>query len=125
MSLLTIPTKPTLLLLAAAVAAVWIASLMQADANGLSLLGYSLPSLCFYEATGLACPGCGTTRAGVFLLQGQVLDSLRMQPALPLFLLAGVFRHRRFSTTQPNLARNFAVLGFVVACINLLSHKIF
>lgn len=105
--------------------AVWIASFMQANVDGLSILGYSLPSLCFYDAAGHACPGCGITRASVFLLQGQVLDSLRMQPALPLFLLAGVFKHRRFSNAQPNLCRNFAVMGFVVACINLLSRTLF
>lgn len=105
--------------------AVWIASFMQADVEGLSILGYPLPSLCFYSAAGHACPGCGTTRASVFLLQGQVLDSLRMQPALPLFLLAGIFRHRRFTRTQPNLCRNFVVLGFGIACINLLYQSIF
>lgn len=121
----TIPTKSTLLLFSVAVMAVWIASFMQANVDGLSILGYSLPSLCFYDAAGHACPGCGITRASVFLLQGQVLDSLRMQPALPLFLLAGVFKHRRFSNAQPNLCRNFAVMGFVVACINLLSRTLF
>lgn len=104
--------------------AVGMASLMQADESGLSILGYALPSLCIYDAMGQACPGCGTTRAGVFLLQGQFLDSLRMQPALPLFLLAGVFRHRRFSHSQPNLCRNLVVLGFGVACLNLLSQSI-
>jgi len=105
--------------------AIWVASFLQADAGGLTLLGHNLPSLCIYEARGHACPGCGTTRAGVFLLQGQVMDSLRMQPALPLFLLAIVFRHRRFSFTQANISRNLTVVGLAVACINLLYQSIF
>lgn len=56
----------------------------------------------------------------VFMLQGHFGESLRMQPALPLFVLAGVFSQRRFSRTQPRLAHNFAVLGLIVACIHLM-----
>ena len=122
MSVQTTPTHSRIPLVAGIVASILMASILHADAQGLSIAGIPLPSLCIYDALGHACPGCGTTRAVVFMLQGQFIESLRMQPALPLFLLAGVFSQRRFSLAQPRLARNFAALGLIVACIRLMSH---
>ena len=120
----TTPTKSIIPLVAGVVVSIWMATFLHADAQGISIAGFSLPSLCLYDSLGHACPGCGTTRAAVFLLQGQFIESLRMQPALPLFLLAGVFSQRRFSLAQPRLARNFALLGLIVACIRLMSHHL-
>lgn len=116
------PTRKLLLALLAVATGVVLASWMQVSHTGLAFAGYSLPSLCIYESLGHACPGCGTTRAGVLLLQGQLLESLRLQPALPLFLLAGLFNLRQKSSTQFSWARSFALLGLVVASWNLIPH---
>jgi len=36
----------------------------------------------FYFIVGLPCPGCGLTRAGLLLLSGSPVESLRMHPLL-------------------------------------------
>lgn len=44
-----------------------------------SLAGIQLPRLCFFKyATGLDCPGCGLTRAVVFVFHGEIQQSLRL-----------------------------------------------
>jgi len=46
------------------------------------------------ESTGIPCPTCGSTRAWVFLLQGDVPGALALNPlatlVLPLFVVGGV-----------------------------------
>ncbi len=39
-----------------------------------------LPACTFHELTGLACPTCGTTRAALALLEGDVLTALWINP---------------------------------------------
>lgn len=102
---------PTLLLFGL----VAVASMLQVDAQGLSWLGQRLPSVCHWQSQGGACPGCGTTRAGVLLLQGKFLQSLQMQPALPLFLGAAWFSWRRPSSTRRKIAFGFAIAGLALA----------
>ena len=47
-----------------------------------------VPAFCpFYQLTGLPCPGCGLTRAFVYIGHGQWADSLRWHP-LGLLLYA-------------------------------------
>lgn len=53
------------------------------------------PPCAFYVATGLYCPGCGSTRATHALLHGHLLQSLRFHPLFaPLlpFVLFLLFR---------------------------------
>jgi len=92
-----------------------IASMLQVDAQGLSWLGQRLPSVCSWQSQGAACPGCGTTRAGVLLLQGHVWQSLQMQPALPLFLGAAWFSWRRPSPSRRKIALGLALTGLALA----------
>ncbi|MDR3183760.1 MAG: DUF2752 domain-containing protein [Planctomycetaceae bacterium] len=50
-----------------------------------------MPKCPFHLLTGLYCPGCGSTRAVHYLLQGQITTAFRYQPILlsmlPLFVL--------------------------------------
>jgi hypothetical protein len=58
---------------------------------------------CFYEQCfGIPCPGCGMQRAIVALLKGNIIESLRLYPALiPVLLMVSfllihlVFRFRQ------------------------------
>jgi len=44
-------------------------------------------ALCLFQAfTGLPCPGCGSTRAAVALLQGRFALAFSMHPLIPLSL---------------------------------------
>ena len=46
------------------------------------------PSICGFAAcTGVACPGCGMTRAAGHLLRGHFSEALRYHPLIPLLLL--------------------------------------
>ncbi len=69
----------------------------------LSLIGYawlawnvfeqsghdSLPSFClFKEVTGIPCPSCGTTRSLIALINGNIKDSLLINPFGPMMALA-------------------------------------
>jgi len=38
------------------------------------------PPCTFHALTGLPCPSCGATRSAVFLAEGHLLDSLRVNP---------------------------------------------
>jgi Protein of unknown function (DUF2752) len=89
---------PTGILAGAALAALCAAALMApADAvNG--------PVVCpFRLATGLPCPGCGMTRAWVFVAHGRIRDALSANPfvlvtlpaAITLVLLVGAALVRR------------------------------
>jgi len=80
----TWPIFALLVLLAVAVAAVWLI-----DPRHLPL-----PSCWFHKTTGLCCPGCGATRATHELLHGQVVSALRHNAlwtlGLPLALYVAV-----------------------------------
>ena len=46
------------------------------------------PSLCpLLRVTGVACPSCGGTRAGLFLLSGDPLAAVKANAGVTLFLL--------------------------------------
>lgn len=53
--------------------------------------GRFMPGCLFHRVTGLACPGCGLTRATYALFQGRVSDAFRLNPlglvVLPVALL--------------------------------------
>ena len=40
------------------------------------------PPCMFHALTGFSCPGCGSTRAVSALLRGDLLTSLKLQPAI-------------------------------------------
>jgi len=47
---------------------------------------------CFYKsAFGIECPGCGSQRAFIFLLKGDLPDSFNSYPPLVLFLILFIF----------------------------------
>lgn len=47
------------------------------------------PSLCpLLRVTGVACPSCGGTRAGLFLLSGDPLAAVKANAGATMFLLA-------------------------------------
>jgi hypothetical protein len=72
---------------------VWgLVGVASAVAAGFRLLSGPLPPmLCpFREMTGLPCPTCGATRAGLELLAGHVLLAFRMNPPAAALLLAVV-----------------------------------
>lgn len=50
--------------------------------------GIPTPKCVWHEITGVACPGCGATRATRFLLQGAWTDAIRMNP---LFVAVACF----------------------------------
>lgn len=62
------------------------------SAFALSFIDFSqwgiAPRCLFYEATGLHCPGCGTSRSLHSLADGDWQGFIAFQPLLPLFFLA-------------------------------------
>jgi hypothetical protein len=76
------------------------------------------PRCPFHAATGLLCPGCGTTRALGALVHGDVGSALRFNPLMPALMAAMlvVFFAQRFCRSQAS-QRWFAgaTLGLIVA----------
>lgn len=72
------PALPRIAPLAAA-AAVLIWAALQLRERGPGGLPW-LPPCPFHQSTGLACPGCGMTRATYALLHGKLADALRLNP---------------------------------------------
>lgn len=59
----------------------------------------SVTQPCFYvKFLGTECPGCGTQRAFIELLKGNILDSMRIFPALlpSILLILFLFTHLIF-----------------------------
>jgi Protein of unknown function (DUF2752) len=49
------------------------------------------PTTCpFALVTGMACPGCGMTRALGFLVRGDIVSAMRYHPLAPLVLAAAI-----------------------------------
>lgn len=65
--------------------------------EAVGLFGYELPVACALRAaTGIPCPGCGLTRAFVFLVHGQVAAGVAVHPVAPAvlgWLLLEALRH--------------------------------
>ncbi|HEY4607407.1 MAG TPA: DUF2752 domain-containing protein, partial [Acidimicrobiia bacterium] len=80
------------------------------------------PTLCpFALVTGVACPGCGLTRAVWSLVNGDLTTSIDYHPLAPMVLAAliggwGWYLLRRSGRARPLPARwvNIAVLGGAV-----------
>ncbi len=82
-----------------------------------ALTGDDGPVLCpFRVCTGMACPGCGLTRAVAHAARGDLAGSIRLHPlALPLVaLLAAAFVLRRSSVHRQRLDRWFAPTAIAV-----------
>jgi hypothetical protein len=107
------------------VAAFALAAANPSDAN---------PTICgFANCTGVACPGCGMTRAAGQLLRGNLVEALRYHPLI-LLIVAEVFgawtiwmahragwikwRHRRWVDV---VVGGTAVLLFVVWAVRLVT----
>lgn len=82
-----------------------------------ALTGDDGPVLCpFRVCTGMACPGCGLTRAVAHAARGDLAGSIRLHPlALPLVaLLAVAFVLRRSPVHRQRLDRWFAPIAITV-----------
>lgn len=80
------------------------------------------PTLCpFALVTGIACPGCGMTRALAWLVRGDLITSVRYHPMAPLLAalaLVGVIwrlgRTRRGWRPPPPVLTKTVLVGFGV-----------
>ncbi len=83
------------------------------------------PTVCpFALCTGMACPGCGMTRAASYLIRGDLGQALRYHPLVPLTALAvvggwGWFALRLRGTVRPLSPRtlNVILIGSGVALL--------
>ena len=80
------------------------------------------PTFCpFALITGVACPGCGMSRALAWLVRGEVETSLRYHPLAPLVAAGlvvaavwGWFWGRRGWKTPPLMLVNLGMIGFAL-----------
>lgn len=56
--------------------------MVEAVKHLISMFRHGMPCM-FHEVTGLYCPGCGGTRACMYLLHGNILRSLQYHPLVP------------------------------------------
>lgn len=72
----------------------WIALILSALLLSIGALIplFLYPPVCrFYQWTHIPCPTCGGTRCGKFLVEGEFLSALKLQPFLVLLLLSTGF----------------------------------
>lgn len=83
------------------------------------------PTICpFALCTGIACPGCGMTRAASHLVRGDLGTALSYHPLVPLLALAATggwawFLARSAGRVQPMSQRtlNLILIGSAVALV--------
>jgi Protein of unknown function (DUF2752) len=83
------------------------------------------PTVCpFALVTGMACPGCGMTRAMGYLIRGDLPAAIRYHPLAPLVLLLGLggwiwFMLRRSGKVGPMPHRvvNLTLISFAVLLV--------
>ncbi len=86
-----------------------------------------LPDCVFHSLTGFPCPTCGSTRAFSALIDGEILDAIRLQPLFVatclICAMCGVrallaqIVGKRFTvelTNQDRLFIRFALIGVIV-----------
>ena len=107
----------------------WLASLGAAIALGLAFFvdPENAPVVClFRRGSGLACPGCGLTRAASHLLHGDLMASLRLHPFAVLvavevaavWAIVGYRVHRGLPIGLPRRSEDWA-LAHAVALLAL------
>ncbi|UCE85122.1 MAG: DUF2752 domain-containing protein [Deltaproteobacteria bacterium] len=103
--------------IAAAFAALFVAHVAHA-VFGVDLLAALrfLPGCPFRAATGVACPGCGMTRAFLLLSQLRIGDAVAAHPASPLLALAMAVELVRPSL-WPRLPREPLAAGLLVLVV--------
>lgn len=76
----------------------------------------------FKKAIGFDCPGCGTQRAFIALLKGQVMESIRLYPALIPMLILFLFLilHLKFKFTKGGIYLMYTFI--LVVSIILISY---
>lgn len=82
------------------------------------------PTVCpFALTTGVACPGCGMTRAASMLIRGDFISAMTFHPLVPLLALLGVggwawFGLRKRGMVQPMSGR--LVNGILISLVAAL-----
>ena len=74
-----------------------------------------LPGCPFRGATGVSCPGCGSTRALALLAQLRLTEAVAMQPAAPLLVAASAAYAARPFRWSPGTRRS--VCGAALAAL--------
>ena len=78
---------------------------------------------CYWKSTfGIDCFGCGFQRSVKLLLEGDVLGSVQMYPALIPFCLTVIFTGLHINFNFKNGARHIVVLFSVTVAIMLISY---
>lgn len=79
----------------------------------------------FHVVTGAYCPGCGGTRAFLALLQGRVIDSIRLNPlilymavSIPSFLLYRFYCMQKRRAPRPAVWMTALFIGIAVLAVN-------